>query len=254
MSGESNVRIEKVDRVLVMTLSRPERRNALTLAMYDTLAAGLAEAASDPLIRAVLIQGSGGHFTSGNDLGDFMSTPPSGIDSPVFRFLRGLLHMKKPVVAAVEGWAVGIGLTLLMHCDLVYAHTDARLQVPFVNLGLVPEAGSSLLLPTMMGHARAARLLLLGDRIDARTAYDVGLVSEVVEGDVRAYALAKAQELSRRAPEAMRLSKELMKKPFIDELERVMVEEAQIFIERLASAETAEAIAAFFEKREPDFG
>jgi enoyl-CoA hydratase/carnithine racemase len=254
MSVEAHVIVEKVDRVLVMTLNRPERRNALTLAMYSALVEGLEQAANDATVRAVLIQGSGGQFTSGNDLKDFMSSPPTGPDSPVFDFLRGLVHMPKPVVAAVEGWAVGIGLTMLMHCDLVYADAGARFQVPFVNLGLVPEAGSSLMLPAMMGHARAARLLLLGDKIDARTAYEMGLVSEVVESDVAGYAMAKAHELASRAPEAMRLSKEFMKKPLLEQLEKVMVDEAVVFADRLGSAECAEAIGAFFEKREPDFG
>ena len=253
MSASSHVVIEVHDRVLTLTLQRPERRNALTVAMYDALVAGLEQARDDDNIRVILIRGSAGHFTSGNDLMDFMNTPPTGQDSPVFRFLHMLVAMPKPIVAAVDGWAVGIGTTMLLHCDLVYASTKAQFQVPFVNLGLVPEAGSSLLMPAIMGHVRAARLLLLGEKIDAATALSMNLVSDVVDGDVNAWAMEKAVTLSLRAPEAVRLSKAFMKASLKTALPAVMEAEGAVFAERLGSAEAKEAMTAFFEKREPRF-
>jgi enoyl-CoA hydratase/carnithine racemase len=203
-------------------------------------------------VRAVLLHGEGGSFTSGNDLGDFMQSPPTGENSPVLRFLSALSAFEKPIVAAVEGHAIGIGTTLLLHCDLVYAAPSARFQVPFVNLALVPEAASSLLLPRLAGHARAAELLFFGEPFDAATAHDLGIVSAVAD-DVLAHARARVSALVAKPAQALRLTKRLMKQPLADAVRAQMRAEGAVFIERLASAEVREAITAFFEKRPPNF-
>ena len=245
---------ERRDSLLILTLHRPDRKNALTLSMYEALVEELQAARTDPAVRVVVLRGSHGVFTSGNDLMDFMQNPPSGAESPVFRFLLTLVDYEKPIIAAVEGFAVGIGTTLLLHCDLVYAAENAQFRLPFVNLALVPEAGSSFILPRMMGHAKAAELLLLGDKFDAATAATLGIVNSVVPtATVYEYAEAKARALASKAPEALRLSKRLMKQYDREQLKQIMAEEAVLFASRLGSPETNEAIQAFFEKREPDF-
>ncbi len=238
--------------VLHIRINRPEKKNALTLAMYDALTAAVAAGEADAAVRVLLFSGSNGQFTAGNDLGDFINNPPDGEDNPVFRFLRTLIAAQKPVVAAVQGVAIGIGTTLLLHCDLVYAAPSARFQLPFVNLGLTPEAASSLILPQLMGHRRAAQMLLLGDTLDAAAAQAAGLINAVVtEDELEAVAMQKAQELAAKAPQAVLLSKQLMKRWSADAVRQTMSAEGEVFIQRLHSPEALEAITAFFERRAP---
>lgn len=242
------------DAVARIQINRPEKKNALTLAMYDAMTEGLLAAEADPGVRVILFAGSDACFTAGNDLGDFLNNPPSGEDSPVFRFLKTLIGAQKPVMAAVQGVAVGIGTTMLLHCDLVYASPSARFQVPFVNLGLTPEAASSLILPQLMGHRRAAELLLLGEMIDAATALEVGLVNAVrADSELEEYVGRKAQQLAAKPPMAVRLSKQLMKRWPAEAVRQAMSAEGEVFIARLRSAEAREAMTAFFERRQPDF-
>lgn len=248
----SDVQITTADGACEIVMARPQRKNALTLAMYSAMTEALEIAARDASVRALLLRGDGGNFTSGNDLNDFMQTPPTGDDSPVIRFLHALSTFEKPVVAAVEGHAIGVGTTLLLHCDLVYAAPSARFQLPFVNLALVPEASSSFLLPRLMGHARAAELLFFGEPFNAATARELGLVNAVVE-DLNAHARARVHTLVEKPAESLRLTKQLLKAPLSDEIRARMRAEGVIFMERLASAEMREAVTAFFEKRPPRF-
>jgi enoyl-CoA hydratase/carnithine racemase len=239
----------QAEGVLTLRMNRPDKRNALTLAMYTALADALTAAQTNDEVRAVLITGAGGTFTAGNDLADFMQNPPTGTDSPVFAFLQAISTAAKPLVAAVEGHAVGVGTTMLLHCDLVYATPGARFKLPFVDLGLVPEAASTLLLPELMGHQAAARLLLLGETLNAPTAALYGLVSEVLEGDIKAAALEKAQALAAKPPHVLRLTKRLMKQHQAEAVQAAMLTEGQHFIELLRSPETMQAIQAFFNQR-----
>lgn len=250
--AQDHVSATRHDRVLSLVLDRPAKKNALTRAMYAALADALEEAATDPGIRAVVLSGAQGVFTGGNDLGDFMMDPPTGPDSPTFRFLRAAAGFPKPLIAAVAGPAIGIGTTILLHCDLAYAAPDARFKMPFVDLGLVPEAASSLLLPRIVGTARAAELLLFGEAFSAETAREVGLVNEVVE-DPLARALERAATLAAKPPQAIRQSKALIRRETADAVGETMAHEGALFVERLASPEAQEAFTAFFEKRAPDF-
>ncbi|EPY01992.1 enoyl-CoA hydratase [Magnetospirillum fulvum] len=238
---------------LVVGFDRPDKRNAITVEMYGELAAALDRAEADPAVRVVLFHGTDGVFTAGNDLRDFLENPPDGPDHPAFRFIRTLASANKVLVAAVDGPAVGVGATMLLHCDLVIAARTAQFAFPFINLGLVPEAGSSLLLPRLAGYHRAAALLMLGDSFDAETAREIGLVSRVVEADaLQTEALALAARLAAKAPEALRQVKSLIKSPR-HEVDTRIVEEAELFMHRLRSPELREAIDAFFAKRQPDF-
>ncbi len=256
--GSFMIEIQRQGNLMEIKISRPQAKNALTLEMYETMTAALAQAAEDETTRVVLICGGEGVFTSGNDLTDFMQDPPEGFDSPVFRFLKMLVSYEKPVIAAVDGWAVGIGTTLLLHCDLAFASTRAKFQMPFVNLALVPEAGASLILPGMMGHQKAMELLLLSKKFDANEAASLGIVNEVCEPEeLMERARACAQTIAELAPESVRLTKQLLKRTQQDPTSRtlmeVMMEEGELFIDRLKSPEFAEAISAFFEKRKPNF-
>lgn len=240
--------------VLHLTIHRPEKKNALTLAMYDALSEALEAATDEAAVRAVLLSGAEGCFTSGNDLADFMQHPPTDENSPVFRFLRVISTFPKPIVAAVQGPAIGIGTTMLLHCDLIFAAPSARFQMPFVSLGLCPEAASSLLLPRLVGHPRAAEWLLLGNPFDAHEAEEAHLINEVLSDDnVQAYALRQAETLAALPPASVRLTKALLKQHPKAAIEETMRAEAQHFAERLTSPEAAEAFTAFFEKRPPDF-
>ena len=250
--SETHVRAQRDGHVLHLTLARPEKKNALTRAMYATLADELEAAATDAAVRVVLLSGDGGAFTAGNDLFDFMMDPPRDETSPVFRFLRAAVGFPKPLIAAVEGVAIGIGTTLLLHCDLAYAAPDARFKMPFVDLGLVPEAASSLLIPRLAGGVRAAELLLLGDVFSAEAAREIGLVNAVVEAPT-VHALAVAARLAAKPPAAVRQSKALLRAPTADAVVQTMEAEARLFIERLQSPEAQEAFTAFMEKRAPDF-
>lgn len=237
---------------LIIKFARPAKKNALTLAMYVRLNAVLTEAAADKTVRAVIFGSTSETFTAGNDLGDFMQNPPTGEDSPVFRFINLLATFEKPLLAAVDGKGIGLGLTMLLHCDFVYASDRASLVAPFVNLGLVPEAASSLLLPKLAGHARAAEILLLGEPISAQEALKLGLVNAVLPPEqVMPRALETARKLAEKAPTAMKLSKALLKDSAA--VSERMKREGAMFMSQLASPEVAEAIGAFFEKRKPDF-
>ncbi|AFU98463.1 enoyl-CoA hydratase-related protein [Simiduia agarivorans] len=240
------------DRVLHLQFNRPERKNAITLAMYSALAAALNDAAANPDVRVALISGVDGNFTSGNDLSDFLSAGPLDESHPVVHFLMALLKFPKPVVAAVDGVAIGIGTTLLLQCDLVYADNTARFQMPFVNLGLVPEYASSFLVPRLAGQAAAAELLLLGEMFNAEKAAQLGFVN-AVEANVHAHARAQALRLAAQPPAAVRKTKALLRAPVLDTVEQVMKNEFGLFAELLAGGEFKEAATAFFEKRKPDF-
>jgi enoyl-CoA hydratase/carnithine racemase len=245
------VRIERTGGTLAITLARPERRNAITVAMYSTLAEAMEQAAGDPSLRLITIRGEGPDFTAGNDLYDFLSAlPRESDDIPVWRLLRALARNEIPLVAAVQGNAVGIGTTFLLHCDLVIAEESARFSLPFVDLGLVPEAASSLIVPRLAGRRRAARYLLLGEPFGAREAMEFGLVSHVVADGSSGEALADiAARLLAKPAEALRLTQSLLRKGSTAEMLERMKLEADHFSERLQSAEVKEAIAAFFQRK-----
>lgn len=250
-----HIHLEREQGLLTLRMDRADKKNALTRAMYGALADALDAADEDRSVRAVLITGSETCFTSGNDVADFIQAPPSGQDSEVFRFMKALFDFSKPVVAAVSGPAVGIGTTLLLHCDLVYVARDAKLKMPFVNLGLCPEYGSSLILPRLLGHARAAELLLLGESFTGEQAAAWGIANEALADG--AATLARAREMAQRfeqlAPSAVAVSKRLMREPGREELRRVIMEEGELFGQRLRTPEAIEALSAFMQRRTPDF-
>ncbi|WP_411385498.1 enoyl-CoA hydratase [Pseudomonas sp. MPB03] len=237
--------------LLTVRLNRPDKKNALTRAMYSQLAHALTMADTDPQIRAVLLTGSSDCFTAGNDIVDFLEQPPNDLDNPVFQFMLSLLDCRKPVIAAVAGPAVGIGTTLLLHCDLVYVSRDARLRMPFVNLGLCPEFGSSLILPRLLGQAKAAQLLLLGEGFSGEQAVAWGIATEALDNGEAV--LAKAREVALRfeslPPEAVRISKQLMKAPDREALRKVIEEEGKLFTQRLRSPEAVAALSGFINRR-----
>lgn len=242
-----HVLVSDADGVRTITLNRADKRNALTAAMYSAMAGALISA-PEAGIRAILFTGAGGFFTGGNDIGDFLANPPSGDNAPVFQFLYAIATTPLPVVAAVEGMAVGVGTTMLLHCDLVYAAPDARLHVPFVDLGLVPEAASSILMPRTMGHAQAARMLMLGEPLGAEEALATGILSGIVPAvDLAVTALAKAKALAAKPVEAMRQTKALMR-PNQAEILATMKKEGQIFGACLRSPEAKAAFQAFMMK------
>ena len=249
-----SIRTATLNGVATIEIARPEKKNALTQAMYQAMADALHAAREDAAVRAVLITGQPGIFTSGNDLEDFMQRPPAGPDSPVFRFMQALLDCDKPVVVAVTGAAIGIGTTMLLHSDLVYVADDARLAMPFVSLGLVPEFASSLLVPQLMGQARAAEKLLLGDPFTAEQAVEFGIANAVLPaGEVAAHARRVAERFNQLPPGAVRESKRLMKSAAREAVARQMAAEGEVFSARLRSPEAREAFQAFFDKRRPDF-
>lgn len=240
--------------VATLEISRPERRNALTQHMYELLIRGLESAAADDDVRAVLITGQPGIFTAGNELTEFVVNPPTDAQAPALRFMLALARFEKPVIAAVTGHAVGIGVTLLLHCDLVYVAEGARLSVPFVQLGLVPEFACSLLLPQLAGHARAADKLLLGTPIAAEEAVQMGLANMVVpEEQVVDVAREVAERFNDLPAGGVRETKRLMQRSQSVIIEQTIVEEMQVFGSRLGGPEVREAVTAFFEKRAPDF-
>lgn len=242
--------------VLTLTFNRLDKKNAITTAMYTSLANALVEASTDSAVRVVVIQGHEQIFTAGNDLADFKNNPPSTDAKepvPVFRFLEALRTFPKPVVAAVSGAAVGIGTTLLLHCDLVYAGDNAAFSLPFVNLGLCPEAGASLLLPALVGYPRAAEKLLLGEAFYAEEAVDMGLINRILPPhEVAGYAQAQAAKLAAKPAESLRVTKALMKQAH-PALPALMQEEFKHFGELLRGPAAKEAISAVMEKRRPDF-
>ena len=242
------------DRLLTLQINRPEKKNALTVAMYQTLADALVAADTDPAVRVVVIRGTEDCFTAGNDLMDFMQNPPSGEDSSVGQFLRAIATLKKPLVGIVDGLAIGVGTTLLLHCDLVYAGSHARFKLPFVNLGLCPEAASSMLLPRLAGTAKASELLLLGREFGPEEAVALGLANATFPSEeLLAGAMAVVRQLAAQPPEAVRVSKELIRGRDRAAITVVMRAEFEQFLGRLMSPEAAEAFQAFAEKRAPDF-
>jgi len=250
----SHIVTESREGVLRIEIDRPEKKNALTAAMYQALADAIKAAEANPGVRVVLIQGKPDLFTAGNDLQDFLDNPPRDDNRPVFQFLYGISQAQKPIVAAVAGAAVGIGTTMLLHCDLVYAAPNTRLQLPFVNLGLVPEAASSLLLPALVGYQRAAELLLLGEPFSAQKAQQIGLVTEVVaEDQLFDTAMARARALAAKPAASVRLTKQLMKQTYAAAVAERIKLESDHFGERLGSPEAKEAFSAFLQKRKPDF-
>lgn len=250
----SDIDISRDGAVLIMAFNRPAKKNAITAAMYQTMADALKHANEDPGVRVVLLRGTADIFTAGNDLEDFMKNPPLGPDSPVFQFLYNVAHAKKPLVAAVNGAAVGIGTTMLLHCDAVYAADNARFSMPFTTLGLCPEAASSLLLPAIAGYQRAAEKLLFGEPFGAAEAKEMGFVTQVLPAaEVAAHALARAQKLGALPATSIRATKALMRSAHIKAIEMQMTDESALFRKMLASPEAKEAFSAFFEKRKPDF-
>ena len=240
--------------ILTVRINRPDKKNALNTAMYGALADALERADNDPAIRVVLLTGCNDCFTSGNDIADFVNFPPTGPDSPVLRFLTAITVAKKPLVAAVSGSAIGVGTTLLLHCDLVYAADTALFQLPFVSLGLCPEAGSTLLLPQLIGHQRASELLLLGETFSATRAEQFGFVTAVVpQAELMQTARTKAMQLAAQPAAAVRLTKSLLKRGNAAQLHETGLYEIRCFLERLTSPEAKEALQAFMQRRKPDF-
>jgi len=236
--------------VRVLTLARTEKKNAFTSTMYTALADELAAADADASVRVVMLEGSGGVFTAGNDLGDFMANPPAGESSPVFRFLMQLVDLAKPLVVAVDGPAIGIGTTLLLHADYVVISKDARLQMPFISLGLSPEGASSLLLPRIVGQARATEWLMFAEPIAPEAARESGLVNAVVaKEELAAFALARATALASKPAGSVLLAKKLLRDPHRAEIKAIIAHEGALFVARLASAEAAEAFQAFFTRK-----
>ena len=240
--------------VMTLTFNRLEKKNSITSAMYGVMADALAQASADAAVRVVVIQGHESIFSAGNDIGDFLNQAPSTQDSPVFRFLRGIASIEKPLIAAVAGPAVGIGTTLLLHCDLVYAGDNAAFSMPFVNLGLCPEAASSLLVPQMMGYHRAAEALLMGEPFFAEAALEVGLVNRVVPPtEVNGHAQAQAKKMAAKPLSALIETKRLMKGEQTPAVLARMGEEGKRFGRMLREPAAREAFGAFMEKRKPDF-
>jgi enoyl-CoA hydratase/carnithine racemase len=250
-----HVRVEREGGLVTITLARPERRNAITVAMYDALAGAVEQAACDRAVRVIAFSGEGEDFAAGNDLGDFLNALPRDTDDiPVWRLLRALAQCETPIVAAVHGNCVGIGTTILLHCDLVIAEEGARFSMPFVDLGLVPEAASSLLLPRLAGRRCAARYLLLGEAFGVDEAEAIGLISHrAVAGSLGDKLSAIVAALLAKPPAALRQTQRLLRHGQQGEILERMQMEGALFAERLQSPEVKEAISAFFEKRKPDF-
>jgi enoyl-CoA hydratase/carnithine racemase len=251
---DAHIKTATLNGVATIEIARAQKKNALTAAMYQAMADAVLDAQLDNAVRALLITGQPGIFTSGNDLEDFMQRPPAGPDSPVVRFMKALTECDKPVVAAVTGGAVGIGTTMLLHCDLVYVADDARLAMPFVGLGLVPEYASSLLLPRLVGHVRAAEKLLLGDPFNGEQAVELGIANAVLPAaEVLNHARRMAERFNQLPPGAVQDAKRLMKRAGRELIAQQMAAEGELFTQRLRSPEAREAFQAFFEKRKPDF-
>ncbi|MBV1901047.1 MAG: enoyl-CoA hydratase/isomerase family protein, partial [Kordiimonadaceae bacterium] len=242
------------DRVLKITFNRADKKNAITYAMYAAMADALADARTNDDVRAILFTGEGDMFTAGNDLVDFQQAGSLEGEGPTMLFIKELIDAEKPIVAAVDGRAVGIGLTMLLHCDFVYMAENATISAPFVDLALVPENASSLLLPQLVGHARAAEIFMLGQKVTASEAYEMNLINQVCSvDDVLEVATKTAVALGKKAPTALQETKRLMRGDLTRMHASVKVEN-ELFGAQLRSPEVAEAIGAFFEKRAPNFG
>jgi enoyl-CoA hydratase/carnithine racemase len=245
---------ENSESIASIQIARPERKNAITEAMYAALEQAVLAAEADPSVRVLLIYGTPEVFCAGNDIDDFLRNPPSGPDAPVCRFMRSLAHAAKPVVAAVNGVAVGIGTTLLFHCDLAFCADNARFSMPFVNLGISPEFASSLLLPLSAGYHRAAEKLMLGDPASAEEALEMGLVNRILPpGEVLPHARRQCTRLAQLPPESLRQTKRLLKAGLREAIDRTIKDENETFQRLLLSEEAREAFTAFRERRTPDF-
>ena len=248
-----HIDLHQDEGILTVRINRPDRKNALTAEMYAAMVDALERAEQDDACRVALFIGTQGIYTAGNDIKDFLETPPQGPDAPVSRFIRFLANTDLPLVAAVDGPAVGVGTTMLLHCDFVHVTEGAMLQMPFVDLALVPEAGSSFLLPRLVGHAKAAELLMLGRPFDGREAVALGIANRLTPADeLEAAAHDTAAALAAKPPRALRRTKALMRHSE-DHLRQAMEREGAAFSEGLVSAEAKEAFSAFLEKRKPDF-
>jgi enoyl-CoA hydratase/carnithine racemase len=235
--------------IMEVVFDRPQKKNAVSVSMYNAINEHLAEASDNPGVRVVVFRGSGGNFTSGNDLKDFIENPPDGPDSPVFRFLRTLLKFPKPLLAAIEGYAIGLGTTMLLHFDLAYAAQNAVFRFPFVGLGLVPEAGSSYLLPRTVGDKRANELLFFAERFDAGRALEIGLINEIFGADeVYPRTMERARKLASQPSEALVATKRLLRAPLVEKIESVMANEGVAFMERLVSEEFMNAARSLLDK------
>jgi enoyl-CoA hydratase/carnithine racemase len=249
MSSE-HIQVRNEGAVRVITFARPDKKNAFTVAMYEAFSAALRDADADAAVRVVLLTGAGDTFSAGNDLGDFMRLPPTDENSAVMVLLRQLADQRKPLVAAVDGVAIGIGTTMLLHADYVAASTRARFALPFVSLGLCPEGGSSLLLPRLVGLQLASEWLMFGEPIEAARAREAGLVNALVAPEeLVAFALARAQALAAKPAGALEATKRLLRQPLRDQAKEAIGREAAEFVERLRSSEAAEAFGAFFARK-----
>ena len=249
-----HVIIAKEARVLNIKLNRPEKKNALTQAMYSNMARAINDANQDRDVRVIYLTGSADSFCSGNDIQDFLGDPPSGEESPVLQFVNAIVHAEKPLVAAVNGIAVGIGVTMLLHCDLVFASEEARFQVPFVNIGVCPEAASSFILPYLVGHRKASEWLLLGDKFDAESARDAGIVNRVLPADaLQENAIQAVQRLVNQPPAAVKTTKALLRASMFEQVQAAREREDKNFLPMLLGEEAKEAMTAFMEKRAPEF-
>jgi enoyl-CoA hydratase/carnithine racemase len=240
--------------ILRVELNRPTKKNAMTSSMYVTLADVFDHANKDERTRVVLWHGVGDSFSAGNDIEDFLKNPPGPGESPQARLMKALIDFDKPLIAAVQGAAIGGGTTMLLHCDFVYAGESAKFQMPFINLALVPEFGSSCLVPARSGHIRAAELILLGLPFDAKRAADLGFVTQVVpDQNLLATATEMARKLAAKPAGALQASKRLMKRSFLDQVRAAMKAENEEFSAQVRSEDAKEALTAFLEKRLPDF-
>jgi enoyl-CoA hydratase/carnithine racemase len=244
----SEILINQEERVLTLTFNRPAKMNALTRSMYAGLAKSLNEAAGDFGVRAVILTSEGDHFTAGNDIADFMDNPPTSDDSEVAQFLAAILNFPKPLLAAVKGNAVGVGTTMLLHCDVVIAGPTANFSMPFASLGLVPEAGSSFLFPQLVGYQRAARIFMTGESFDADAAIEMGLVA-AKDSDPLAHAMRIAQHIAEQPPQAIINTKALLKAKNHDAIAAIMKAEFEIFAMALQSDEAMEAFMKFMSKK-----
>ena len=250
----SDIIKERSGSILRVQLNRPAKKNAMTMSMYVTLADILNDAAKDEQVRVVLWHGAGDSFCAGNDVEDFLKNPPGPGESPQARLMNAFINFDKPLIAAVQGAAIGGGTTMLTHCDFVYAGETAKFQMPFINLGLVPEFGSSCSVPMRIGHIRAAELILLGLPFDARRAAELGLVTRVVpDKELLATATETAEKLAEKPAGALQACKRLMKRSSREQIEEAMKVEGEEFASRVRSAEAREAFTAFLEKRPPNF-
>jgi enoyl-CoA hydratase/carnithine racemase len=248
----SDIVTERSGNILSIQLHRPDKKNAMTSSMYTTMAELLNGAAKDDQVRVVLWHAAGNSFSAGNDIEDFMKNPPGQGESPQAQLIQALINFEKPLIAAVQGAAIGGGTTMLAHCDFVYAGESAKFQLPFVNLALVPEFGSSYLLPLRFGYTRAAELILLGKLFDASRAAELGLVTQVVpDQSLLATATETARALATKPAAAVQASKRLMKRPLREQLEEAVKLELEVFAERVRSDDAKQAFTAFFARRQP---